>query len=107
MAAPTQELLDHVRAALSAEDPAGLQAVLSGAHAADIAKKVNGAAEWDRRISHLRRERNWEGQLAACMDPLKASKLRHDSRPTDEEVCSMCGEFCVFKVADQDRIGLD
>ena len=85
----------------------GVMAARIAAHAADIAKKVNGAWEWDRTLSQMRRAKDWEGQLSKCMDPLKAAKLRHASRPHDEEVCSMCGEFCVFKVADQDKIGVE
>ena len=84
----------------------GVVATRIAAHAADIAKKVNGAWEWDKALSQMRRDKNWEGQLSKCLDPVKAAKLRHASRPNDEDVCSMCGEFCVFKVADQDAIGV-
>jgi len=70
------------------------------AHAADIAKGVAGARERDREISFLRRRRDWEGQLAHCIDPELARTLREKARPSDEETCSMCGELCVFKLAD-------
>jgi len=46
------------------------------AHAADIAKGVAGARERDREISFLRRRRDWEGQLAHCIDPELARTLR-------------------------------
>ncbi len=83
----------------------GVMAARVAAHAADVAKGVAGAKEWDERISRLRREQDWQGQLAACMDPVKAAQLRHAARPHDDKVCSMCGDFCVFKVTDQSEIG--
>jgi phosphomethylpyrimidine synthase len=55
---------EHVREGVIAARIAG--------HAADIAKGVPGAAEWDREFSKRRRARDWEGQLRTCMDPKKA-----------------------------------
>ncbi len=83
----------------------GVMAARLAAHAGDIAKGVKGARDWDDHISTLRRNKDWKGQLEACLDPQKAAALRHAARPNDDEVCSMCGEFCVFKVTDQDAIG--
>ena len=85
----------------------GVVAARIAGHAADIAKGVKGALDWDRALSHMRRDRDWEGQLAKCIDPAKAARLRHAARPNDEEVCSMCGEFCVFKLTDQAKLGAD
>jgi len=78
----------------------GVIAARIAAHAADIAKGVAGARERDREISLLRRRRDWEGQLAHCIDPELARTLREKVKPSDEETCSMCGELCVFKLAD-------
>jgi phosphomethylpyrimidine synthase len=75
----------------------GVIAARIAAHAGDIAKGVPGAREADERFSRLRRERNWEGQLELCMDPGKASAIRRDRKASEEDVCSMCGEYCVFK----------
>ena len=70
------------------------------AHAADIAKRVPGAAEWDRTFSRLRRERKWDEQIAASMDPKRAKALRNDRGPADADVCSMCSDLCAFKIDD-------
>jgi len=86
---PTTE---HVREGVIAARIAG--------HAADVAKGIPGAADWDRRFSILRRNRDWEGQIAASMDPKRAGALRGDRSPGDTEVCSMCGELCAFKMDD-------
>ncbi|MHC4522480.1 MAG: phosphomethylpyrimidine synthase ThiC [Planctomycetota bacterium] len=79
----------------------GVMATRIAAHAADIAKGVNRAREWDRTMSQMRRARNWEGQFATCIDRERAESFRA-TRPTsdNDDVCSMCGTFCVFKVAD-------
>ena len=78
----------------------GVIASRIAAHAGDIGKGVPGAAEWDRKLSTLRRARDWQAQLKYCIDPATAQKVRDAGRPADEEVCSMCGEYCVFKLAD-------
>ena len=33
----------------------------------------------------------------------RMSALREQARPHDAETCSMCGEFCVFKIADDEE----
>ena len=84
---------EHVREGVIAARIAG--------HAADIAKGVPGAAEWDREFSALRRSRNWEAQIAASMDPKRARQLREARSPSHEDVCSMCADLCAFKIAEE------
>jgi len=81
----------------------GVVAARIAAHAADIAKGLPGAAERDRAISQCRRRRDWKGQLELALDPKMARALRDEARPADEETCSMCGELCVFKIADEEE----
>jgi phosphomethylpyrimidine synthase len=78
----------------------GVIAARIAAHAGDIAKGLPGAAEWDRRFSAMRRKRDWAGQLADCLDPVKAKALRDERRPADSDVCSMCGEFCAYRMSE-------
>ena len=75
------------------------------AHAADIAKGVAGAAEWDRKISQARAAQDWKAQIALCIDPQLAQQKRNAGRPQNEEVCSMCGDYCVFKVRKDRAMG--
>ena len=84
--------LEHVRQ--------GVIAARIAAHAGDIAKGIPGAADRDRGLSRRRRRRDWPGQLELCLDPDLASALRDEAAPHDAETCSMCGELCVFKIAD-------
>ncbi len=81
----------------------GVMAARIAAHAADIAKGIKAARDWDKTMSQMRRERNWEGQFATCIDRERAEKFRA-ARPTsdNDDVCSMCGYFCAFKIADDD-----
>ncbi|HRU05746.1 MAG TPA: phosphomethylpyrimidine synthase ThiC [Candidatus Brocadiia bacterium] len=83
----------------------GVIAARIAAHAADIAKGVPGAAEWDRKMSVLRRRRDWPGQLKLAMDPRRAAALRETRNVGNPETCSMCGQYCVFKVEDESGDG--
>ncbi|MCA6084967.1 phosphomethylpyrimidine synthase ThiC [Candidatus Endomicrobiellum agilis] len=66
-------------------------------HAADIVKGVKGAAERDREMSKWRKARNWEKQKEFCIDPVKFAKERAKLPPQQEDVCTMCGEFCAMR----------
>ena len=79
----------------------GVIAARIAAHAADIAKGVKSALEWDKKMSQFRRKRDWEGQFNTCIDPILARSIRERGRPQNDEVCSMCAEYCVFKLSDR------
>ena len=81
----------------------GVIAARIAAHAADVARGRADAREWDRRISEARSRRDWPAQLAAAIDPVRARELRHERRPAHDDVCSMCGDYCVFKVRNGDE----
>jgi phosphomethylpyrimidine synthase len=68
------------------------------AHAADIAKGHPGAINWDLQMSKARFDLNWERQISLAIDPKRASFIRDALPPSDEEVCTMCGEFCALKL---------
>ncbi len=72
------------------------------AHAADIAKGIRGAADWDRRISESRRKRNWEKHINLSIDPEMARKYwERSGGKADSDVCTMCGDYCALKMLDQ------
>ena len=81
----------------------GVIAARIAAHAADVARGRADAREWDRRISEARSRRDWPAQLAAALDPVRARELRHERRPAHVDVCSMCGDYCVFMVRNSDE----
>ncbi len=75
----------------------GIIATRIAAHAADIAKGIKGAKDWDRKMSQARKELDWETMFKLSMDPEKARRYRSMSKPEKEDTCSMCGNFCAMK----------
>jgi len=68
------------------------------AHAADIAKGVKGARDWDDNISEARKKLDWDKMMELSIDREKAEEIRNRCKPDDPEVCSMCGKFCSVKI---------
>lgn len=75
----------------------GIIASRIAAHAADIAKGIKGAKEWDRQMSEARKRLDWEEMFRLSMDPDKARAYRASAKPEKEDTCSMCGNFCAVK----------
>jgi phosphomethylpyrimidine synthase len=72
----------------------GVVAARIAAHSGDIVKGAGRARELDRQISEARARLDWEGMLAACIDPVTARRKREASEAADEPVCTMCGRLC-------------
>ena len=54
----------------------GIIASKIAAHAADIAKGIKGAADWDRQMSTARKNLDWEEMFRLSIDPEKARRYR-------------------------------
>ena len=85
---------EHLRLPNLEDMKEGIIASKIAAHAADIAKGVKGARNWDNEMSQARADINWEKMFDLAIDPEKARRYRAESKPHDEESCSMC-ERCV------------
>ena len=70
------------------------------AHAGDIVKGVEGAAEWDKKMSLARRRLDWDEQIRLSMDPVRARRL-HDRYATKGATCSMCGPYCAMALLEK------
>jgi phosphomethylpyrimidine synthase len=81
----------------------GVIAARIAAHAGDVARGNPAARAWDRRLSEARARRDWKTQLAEAIDPVRAEELRRERRPEHSDVCSMCGDFCTYKVHGSDE----
>jgi phosphomethylpyrimidine synthase len=79
----------------------GVIAARIGAHAADLAKGLKGAAEWDLQLSRARKNLNWEEQLVLAIDPERARELRKQRSEESSSGCAMCGKYCAMKVVSQ------
>ncbi len=75
----------------------GVIAARIAGHAADMVKGVKGAKEQDDEMSKWRKARNWEKQKEFSIDPVKFAKERAKLPPQEEDVCTMCGEFCAMR----------
>lgn len=88
---------EHLRLPDADDVREGVIASKIAAHAADIVKRVPGAAEWDRSMSEARKALDWQKMLNLAIDPQRAKELRTSSHPQDSTLCTMCGEYCAMK----------
>lgn len=77
----------------------GVIASRIAAHAADLAKGVPKAWEWDREMAAARKALDWPRQQELALDP-DVFQPYLESR-LEEGECSMCGPFCAMKVISQ------
>lgn len=75
----------------------GIIASRIAAHAADIAKGIKGARDWDYKMSEARRNLDWNGMFELAIDSEKPRKYREESMPEQEDTCTMCGKMCAVR----------
>lgn len=88
---------EHLRLPNVEDVKEGIIAAKIAAHAADLAKGIPGAAEWDYTMSLARKKLDWETMFSLSIDPEKARSYRESAMPEKEDTCSMCGNFCAVK----------
>ncbi len=88
---------EHLRLPDVEDVKEGIIAARIAAHAADIAKGLPGAADWDYQMSTARKRLDWEAMFSLAIDPEKARRYRESAKPEKEDTCSMCGNFCAVK----------
>ena len=89
---------------LSIPDPEdvkqGVIASRIAAHAADIAKGVKGAEEWDMKMSVARKKLDWEEQARLSLNPERSRQV-HGRHASAGAACSMCGEYCAMALVEE------
>jgi len=75
----------------------GVIASRIAAHAADIARGKPGERDWDDAMSEARKHLDWEKMYELSIDPEHARSVRSASLPHDENLCTMCGDFCALR----------
>ncbi len=85
----------------------GIIAVRIAAHAADIAKNIPGARNWDNDMSRARKNLDWDGMINLAIDPEKARRYRDSSKPEHEDSCTMCGKMCAVRNMNRIHEGKD
>jgi phosphomethylpyrimidine synthase len=88
---------EHIRLPNIGDVIEGVIALKIAAHAADIAKGIPSALQRDREMAECRKRLDWNGQIANSLNPDKVRQWRAEVPPTEEDVCSMCGEFCAIR----------
>ncbi len=92
---------EHLRLPTPDDVREGVMASRVAAHIADIAKAYPGAEQHDRNMSIARANLDWETMFKLCIDPAKAKRYRQESEAADQDVCTMCGEFCAVKALNE------
>jgi phosphomethylpyrimidine synthase len=85
---------EHLRLPTLDDMKEGIIASKIAAHAADIAKGVPGAIEWDNKMAEARQKLDWEKTFELSIDPEKARRYRKESTPECSDSCTMCGKMC-------------
>lgn len=98
---------EHLRLPDKDDIKEGIIAARIAAHAADIAKGIKGAREWDNKMSEARRDLDWDRMFSLAIDPEKPRKYRDSSRPENEDSCSMCGKMCAVRTVNKVLKGED
>ncbi|MBQ7002567.1 MAG: phosphomethylpyrimidine synthase ThiC [Oscillospiraceae bacterium] len=75
----------------------GIIASRIAAHAADIAKGIPQAREWDNAMSDARHKTDWEEMFRLALDGEKARAYFESTPPADRHTCSMCGKMCAVR----------
>jgi phosphomethylpyrimidine synthase len=88
---------EHLRLPSIEDVREGVIASRIAGHAADVARGLPGAIEWDHEISRAKIALDWDKMISLCVDPDKARQYRDSLPPADQALCSMCGEFCAIK----------
>lgn len=85
----------------------GIIATKIAAHAADIAKKLPHARDWDNKMAKARADIDWEAMFGLAMDEEKARKYRAESTPEHQDTCTMCGKMCSMRTMKKIMSGED
>ncbi|MCK4278720.1 MAG: phosphomethylpyrimidine synthase ThiC [Desulfurellaceae bacterium] len=89
---------EHVRLPTAEDVREGVIVTRIAAHAADIAKGVKGALEWDLQMDKARKALDWEKMIQLSINPKLVKEMRASSLPKEKDVCTMCGKFCAIKL---------
>jgi phosphomethylpyrimidine synthase len=88
---------EHLRLPTVEDVREGVIASRIAAHAGDLVKGVPGARERDLEMSRMRLRLDWEGMFRYAIDPERARAIHDASPAVEDNVCSMCSEFCAVK----------
>ena len=88
---------EHLRLPNLEDMKEGIIASKIAAHAADIAKGLKGAKDWDNEMSTARKDLDWERMFSLAIDEEKPRRYRAESTPEHHDTCTMCGKMCAVR----------
>ena len=74
----------------------GVMSARIAAHVGDMIKL--GSRDDDLKMAHARNELDWAKQFKVAIDPQAAANIRKERTRSDANTCTMCGEFCAYKI---------
>jgi phosphomethylpyrimidine synthase len=92
---------EHLRLPELSDVKEGIIACKIAAHAADIAKGIPNARDWDNKMSDARRRIEWEEMFSHAIDPQKAREYFESKPPAEKHSCSMCGKMCAMRTTNK------
>jgi phosphomethylpyrimidine synthase len=91
---------EHLALPTAAEVQAGCVATKIAAHAADVARGLPGARDWDDRMSRARADLDWARQFELAFDGETARAIRSRDLNGAQDYCSMCGQpWCALRIS--------
>lgn len=78
----------------------GVIASRIAAHAADVARGIQYASDWDRKMSTARKKLDWTSQAELSLDPDRVRGVHH-KYATRGPACSMCGDYCAMALVEK------
>lgn len=98
---------EHLRLPSLEDMKEGIIATKIAAHAADLAKKVPHARDWDNAMSDARADLDWDKMFDLAIDNEKAKRYREESTPEHNDSCTMCGKMCSMRTMKKVMSGED
>jgi phosphomethylpyrimidine synthase len=78
----------------------GVKVARLAAHIGDLGKRPEQTRPRDLAMSRARRDLDWGSQFKHALFPEDAKRIRDERSPScDEDVCTMCGDFCANKAS--------
>lgn len=76
----------------------GVIASKIAAEVADIAKEIPSTMRKEKEMAIARESFDWNKQFELAIDGETAREYYESAKTSDEEMCSMCGDFCAIKM---------
>lgn len=76
----------------------GVIASKIAAEVSDVAKEIPSTMKKEKEMAIAREKFDWNKQFELAIDGETAREYYESSKTSDEEMCSMCGDFCAIKM---------